>query len=99
MAQNIAAIGNKEFLVGFQLAGIKKTYDIAKTTIQQAMKEPSIGILVLDRRDVDQLPDHVKLEVEGSVKPTTVILSEDASSAEALRRMVKKSIGVDVWEK
>lgn len=97
--QEIAAAGNRDFVVGFQLAGVKKTYDTGKQTIQEIMKDPSIGILILDQRDVAELPEHIRATIEGSVKPTTVIVSEDASSQDALRRMVKKSIGVDVWEK
>lgn len=99
MKQDIAVVGSRDFVVGFQLAGVKKTFDITQTSIPEVMKDQTIGILILDQRDVAQLPEHIRADVEGSVKPTTVIISEDASSQEALRKMVKKSIGVDVWEK
>ena len=95
----IGVIGDNEFVLGFQLAGIKKIYDSKKANIEDILTKENLDILILESKDVQNLPLRLKEKVESSVKPTTVIISETAEAEETLRKMIKKSIGVDLWNK
>lgn len=99
----IAVIGDDEFTVGFRLAGIRRIINVTKDTLSdetvKALEDKSIGILVLNRDDVAKLPVRIRDKVENTVKPVCVVLSKDSASEDDLRRKVKKSIGIDVWNK
>ena len=96
---NIAVLGNDEFIVGFQLAGIK---DIIQATnnpfndIQEIKKRKEIGIVVLDEKIVEALDAGQKQEIENSVEPVFITLSTKAEQ-ESLKSLIKKSIGIELW--
>ena len=98
----IAVIGNKEFIVGFQLAGIQKTYS-AETpeklaeTIQKVMDDSNVGILVLQAADLEALPRRLQVIIENSVRPTIVTLGGQETGL-SLRERIKRSVGVDLWK-
>ena len=98
----IAVIGNKEFIVGFQLAGIQKTYS-AETpeklaeTIQKVMDDTNVGILVLQAADLEALPRRLQVIIENSVRPTIVTLGGQETGL-SLRERIKRSVGVDLWK-
>ncbi|HJJ26566.1 MAG TPA: V-type ATP synthase subunit F [Methanocorpusculum sp.] len=98
----IAVIGNKEFIVGFQLAGIQKTYS-AETpeklaeTIQKVMDDTNVGILVLQATDLEALPRRLQVIIENSVRPTIVTLGGQETGL-SLRERIKRSVGVDLWK-
>lgn len=96
---NIGVIGDRDFVLGFQLSGIKKTYDVSKTNAEDVLEKENLDILIFDSKDVQKMPERLKGKIESSVKPTTVIVSETAEAEEALRKMIKKAIGVDLWNK
>lgn len=57
----IAVIGNSEFILGFRLAGIRKTYaaeNEAKLTeyINGVLGDNDVGILVLNNSDMNRIP-------------------------------------------
>ena len=96
--KNIAVIGSEEFTLGFQLAGITKTYnpgDKYTEKIQELVERDDLGILVADEQDMKQLPKRVRSTVESSVEPVVVTLSETAES-ERLQEKIKKAIGADI---
>ncbi|HJJ39444.1 MAG TPA: V-type ATP synthase subunit F [Methanocorpusculum sp.] len=98
----IAVIGKKEFVVGFQLAGIQKTYS-AETpeklaeTIQKVMDDTNVGILVLQAVDLETLPRRMQVIIENSVRPTIVTLGGQETGL-SLRERIKRSVGVDLWK-
>jgi len=95
--KNIAVIGTQEFILGFQLAGITKTYNPENYTekIQELVKKDGLGILVAEEQDMKQLPKRVRNNVESSVEPVVVTLSETAES-ERLQEKIQKAIGADI---
>lgn len=99
----IAVLGNDEFTLGFRLAGIKRVINVSdKTLVNEVLKtldDKSIGVLILDRDDVGKLSIRARDKVENTVQPVCVVLSKDSAGEEDLRRKVKKSIGIDVWNK
>ncbi|HJJ44741.1 MAG TPA: V-type ATP synthase subunit F [Methanocorpusculum sp.] len=98
----IAVIGNKEFIVGFQLAGIQKTYsaetpDKLAEMIQKVMDDENVGILVLQAADLESLPRRLQVIIENSVRPTIVTLGGQEAGL-SLRERIKRSVGVDLWK-
>lgn len=100
MAQ-IAAIGTSEFVSGFQLAGVRKTVEIKKEPmgqIRELMQDKEMSIVIIDERTLNGLESADRVVVEDCIKPVFVPLSMEATQ-ENLRRLIKKSIGVDLWKK
>ena len=96
MTLEIAVIGDNDFTLGFKLAGIKKSFDVKKTQIKEVIADKSIGILILNDVDVRALPPHIQDSVRNSVSPVAVVISEDGGAEENLRKLIKKSIGIDL---
>ncbi len=96
---NIAVVGRDDFVLGFQLAGINRIFEVednAAEKIDLIMQSQEIGIVIIDKKIIDELPEAKKELVEGSVKPVFVSLSTEISQ-EGLRQLIKKSIGIDLW--
>jgi len=95
--KKIAVIGSEEFTLGFQLAGITKTYNPENYTdkIQKLVERSDLGILVAEEQDMNNLPKRARNTVENSVEPVVVTLSETAES-ERLQEKIKKAIGADI---
>ncbi len=96
----LAVIGNEEFIIGFQLAGIRNTFKIGKNPLEdihKLKKEDNIGVVVIEEKILDNLDIHDRHEIEDSILPVFVPLS-DVAEQESLRRLIKKSIGVDLWK-
>jgi len=98
----IAVIGNGEFIVGFRLAGIRKTViaeeeESLKAAIQKAMEDPEVGILVLDTADLGRMPVRLRTTLENSIRPTVVAIGGEEGGI-SLREKIKRSVGVDLWK-
>ena len=96
---NIAVLGNNEFIVGFQLAGIREVIEVSSEPlkdIEKLRKMEGIGIVVIDEKIMESLEQHQREEIEYSVNPVFIPVSTKAEQ-DSLRRLIKKSIGVDLW--
>jgi len=98
----IAVIGSGEFVLGFRLAGIRKTIaaedeERLKATIQQVMEDPEVGILVLNTADFERIPVRLRTTLENSIRPTVVAIGEGEGGL-SLREKIKRSVGVDLWK-
>ena len=97
----IAVLGGSEFILGFQLAGITRTIEVSENPaneIKEVMKEPDVGIIVIDDKTMEKLDENTQQLIESSIKPVSVVVSTKDTN-EALRRLIKKSIGVDLLGK
>jgi len=95
-----AVLGSNEFIVGFQLAGIKKTVEVSDNPLQDInnlKNNKEIGIVVIDENLMDNLEKHQRLEIEDSVDPVFIPVSTRVEQ-DSLKRLIKKSIGVDLWK-
>ena len=98
---DIAVIGTPEFTLGFKLTGVTKTFepdDRPERTFAELAKNDTLGVVIADETLFSMLPEHIQEELQDMVKPTFVVVSAKASQ-DNLRRMIRKSIGVDLWEK
>jgi len=98
----IAVIGNSEFILGFRLAGIRKTYSAEndeKLTdyITNALHDASVGILVLNSSDMERIPRRLRATLENSVKPTVIAIGGEEGEM-SMRARIKRSVGVDLWK-
>ncbi len=95
----IAVIGSDEFVLGFRLAGIRRVYvanpDNYQEKMLEAMSQPTIGILAVDAKDLDNLSFAVRQKVMDSIQPVVVPVGGDQSD---LREKVKRAIGVDLYK-
>ena len=91
----LAVIGESEFTLGFRLAGIRKVIEVkdAEKDVKKMMEEANVGIVIMDEKTLDELDENIKEDVTNSIKPVFVVISEQQ---EELRKMIIKSIGVDL---
>ena len=100
----LAVVGNSEFVMGFELIGIKKIFEgetslQLKNVFETALKDINVGIIVTNDTSLNQLDSNFRRKVENSITPVTVVLSTDTGAQENLRDMIKKAIGIDLWNK
>ena len=94
----IAAVGKSEFTLGFELAGIRKAYSEEPARgLLEIRKDCEVGIVFVDKATVSVLGDDERALIQEAVKPVYVVLSKEFED-EGLRRLIKKSIGVDLWK-
>ena len=95
-----AVLGSTEFIVGFQLAGIKDTIEVSDNPINDINKfkeKKEHGVVVIEENIMENLDKHEKIDVEDSVDPVFIPVSTKAEQ-DSLKRLIKKSIGVDLWK-
>ena len=96
----IAVAGTSEFVVGFQLAGIKEVIEISNNSfndLKNLKQRKDIGIVVVDEKIIEGLEQHQKLDIEASVEPVFIPVSAKVEQ-DSLKKLIKKSIGVDLWK-
>jgi vacuolar-type H+-ATPase subunit F/Vma7 len=95
----LIAVGGSEFTLGFRLAGLKtEETDNPEESLRILIKDPNVGIIITDEKSAGKLPEHFRYQLEGMAKPVTVVLSQDTTAQDALRKMIIKSVGVDLWK-
>jgi vacuolar-type H+-ATPase subunit F/Vma7 len=96
---NIIALGKPEFLLGFRLAGIRtiEAVENPREQFEELSEQEEIGIIITDDQTIESVSENYREKLETLVKPVVVVLSLDAASQDGLRKKIKKSIGVDLW--
>jgi len=96
-------MGSGHFTLGFQAAGVRHAFEVTKETVnrkfEEVMESKDIGILIMNSENFQMLNERMKERALVQVKPTVVILSHDISAEENMRLMIKRSLGIDLWEK
>ena len=104
MIAEMAVIGDNDFVMGFELIGIKRIFraydaeDLKKTFVS-VLADRSIGVLVTEESTMARLDPAFRKTVENSVSPVIVALSANESGQTNLRDMIKKAIGIDLMAK
>jgi V/A-type H+-transporting ATPase subunit F len=98
----IAVIGNSEFILGFRLAGIHKTYAAENDeklveNITSVLRDNDVGILVLKSSDMEKVPRKLRVTLENSVRPTVIAIGAEEGGL-SMRERIKRSVGVDLWK-
>jgi len=97
----IAFVGGSESVLGFNLAGVKKSYaanteDEMVSKIGEVMADSNVGILVLKQSDYNKLPKRLQEQLSDSIKPTMIAIGTEQSTE--MREKIKRAIGVDLWK-
>ncbi|HON35351.1 MAG: V-type ATP synthase subunit F [Methanothrix sp.] len=97
----IAFVGGSESVLGFNLAGVKKSYaanteDEMISKINEVMADSGVGILVLKQADYNRLPKRLQEQLSESIKPTVISIGTEHSTE--MREKIKRAIGVDLWK-
>jgi len=97
----IAVVGSSDFVIGFRLAGIRKTYDASpgelEAKIQGILNDKTVGILVVHNDDLGALSPHMQQTLDDSVEPTVIAIGGKGESTN-LRDKIKQAVGVDLWK-
>ena len=98
----IAVIGNGEFILGFRLAGVTRTYAAESDEkvvehVNRVLGDSAIGILVMNSSDMVKIPPRLRTTLENSVHPTVISLGEEEGGL-SMRERIKRSVGVDLWK-
>ena len=98
----IAVIGKSEFILGFRLAGIQKTYaadndDKLVQTVTKVLEDENVGILVMKGEDMGRLPFRLQNTLSESVRPTVIAIGGEEGGL-SMRERIKRSVGVDLWK-
>jgi V/A-type H+-transporting ATPase subunit F len=97
----IAFVGGSESVLGFNLAGIKKSFaadteEEMVSKITDVMANPNVGILVLMQSGYNMLPKRLQEQLSESIKPTVITIGTEQSTE--MREKIKRAIGVDLWK-
>jgi V/A-type H+-transporting ATPase subunit F len=98
----IAVIGNSEFILGFRLAGIHKTYAAENDEeltehITSVLQDTDVGILVVNSSDMEKVSRRLRTTLEDSVRPTVIAIGAEVGGL-SMRERIKRSVGVDLWK-
>ena len=97
----IAVVGKSDFIVGFKLAGIRKTFDVKNDKelegkIRECLNDKNLGIIVMHTDDLKKLPQALQRVIDESIEPTFIAIGSKEDSG--LRDKIKRAIGVDLWK-
>jgi V/A-type H+-transporting ATPase subunit F len=101
MSKEIAVMGSPDFVLGFNLAGVRRTYPVAdgnefaKSIDALLHKKDNVGILIVQGSDMDALPPLLRKKASDSIEPVIVAMGEGAGQDD-LREKVKRAIGIDI---
>jgi V/A-type H+-transporting ATPase subunit F len=97
----IAVVGNSDFVLGFRLAGIRKTFDATssdiESRIQNILNDKTVGIIVIHNDDLKKLSLQMQKTLDDSVEPTVISIGGKGESTN-LRDKIKQAVGVDLWK-
>jgi V/A-type H+-transporting ATPase subunit F len=102
MSKQIAVLGPPDFVLGFNLAGVRRTVvtqgDFAKQLEHALAARDDTGILIVQGSDLASLPPLLRRKASDSLEPVVVAMGEGAGE-EDLREKVKRAIGIDIFNK
>ena len=102
MSKEIGVMGDSDFVLGFNLAGVRKTYPVDAKDFPKAMErvlveKDNLGILIVPGSELESLPPHLRKKVGDSLEPVVVAMGEGAGEGD-LREKVKRAIGIDLYK-
>ena len=100
MSKEIGVMGSSDFALGFNLAGIRRTYITEPSDFAHALegvlaKHENLGILIVQASDMTSLPPLLRKKASESIEPVIVAMGEGAGQDD-LREKVKRAIGIDI---
>jgi len=102
MSQEIGVIGEPDFILGFNLAGVRRSFPVEDGNYAPAFEaivkdSQGLGIVVAPGDAIDSLPALLRQRVSDSIAPVFIGLGEGAGEGD-LREKVKRAIGIDLFK-
>jgi V/A-type H+-transporting ATPase subunit F len=98
----VAVVGSADFVTGFLLAGVRKTFVTSdadlEPTLKRVLNDKEVGILIINSDDVEKLSVPLRIALDESVEPTVISIGGAADERIHLRDKIKRSVGVDLWK-
>jgi V/A-type H+-transporting ATPase subunit F len=96
----LAAVGRDDFVQGFKLAGVRKTFSVPREGLEaqvaKVLEDPNVGILILSADDMSALSQTMRRKLETTPRP--VVIAVGRQEEEDLRAKIKRAIGVDLYK-
>jgi len=97
---DIAVVGTSTFTSPFRLAGVKRAYNVSnekelQNLLNDLLNDKSLGILILNDKQVSMLPIQLKQKMWASIRP--VVISIGSNPEMDIRERIKQAIGVDLF--
>jgi V/A-type H+-transporting ATPase subunit F len=96
----LAIVGNDLFVLGFRLAGVKRTEGVPAEEFPQHLErilaDKDVGILIVNAHDLARAPPSIKRRATESIDPVVIQIGD--ASADDLREKVKRAIGIDLYK-
>ena len=97
----IGVVGDEDFVLGFKLVGIRKTFvpsnsEYLEQMVSEALADPEVGILVMKDSDFSSLETAKQNLLAESIQPTVITIGMEEDTA--IREKIKQAIGVDLWK-
>jgi V/A-type H+-transporting ATPase subunit F len=97
----IAVIGSGRFVLGFRLAGVRRTVEVSQDEypgkLDSLLTDPKVGILVVSDEDVERLSAVQKRRLSDSMRP--VVIPVGKRGEDDIRERIKRAIGIDLYKK
>ena len=72
----LAAVGRDEFVQGFKLAGVRKTFSVARDQLEaqvaKVLEDANVGILILSADDMGALSHSLRHRLETTPRPVVI---------------------------
>lgn len=100
--RDIGVMGSSDFVLGFNLAGIRKTYVVEPEQFQKELErilaqKDDLGILIVESRSLEALHGLARKRASESLDPVVIAMGEGAGETD-LREKVKRAIGIDLFK-
>jgi V/A-type H+-transporting ATPase subunit F len=94
----IAVVGNREFVLGFKLAGIRDTFieDKIDERVSSLLMEKKVSVIVLQDTEYEKLSQDLKRKFSESMEPVVVPVGK--LGEEDIREKIKRAIGIDLYK-
>ena len=99
MSKQIAALGSEEFVLGFRLAGLKRTEsarDDFPERLERVLADKEVGIVIVNASDMARLQPSLRRRAIDSIDPVVITIGD--AGADDLREKVKRAIGIDLYK-
>lgn len=97
----ICVLGKKEFVIGFQLCGIKDIFIIDENSFVEKFEEcfnmQDAGVLIVEEKYFAGMPQYIKRKVEKALSPVVIPVSEESKSDD-IKHLIKRCLGVELWK-
>jgi V/A-type H+-transporting ATPase subunit F len=94
----IAVVGNRDFVLGFKLAGIRDTFieDKIDERVNSLLMEKKVSVIVLQDTEYEKLSQDLKRKFSESMEPVVVPVGK--LGEEDIREKIKRAIGIDLYK-